>query len=378
MELKQVIVEPRLTTYMFNKASKAKIPLNGTFELSPICNFSCKMCYVRKSVTEVVQHDRKMVTLEQWLAIAKEARDAGMLYLLLTGGEPLLWPDFWELYKALSEMGFLLSINTNAALIDDAAIEIFREIPPTRINITLYGASDETYQKLCNSKGVFAKVDYAIKALKNAGISVKLNGSLTPDNVVDLNACILYGKKHELIYEPNTYMYPPMRRDVKMVGRNVRFTPREAAYYKLESYKLQYGENTYKNYLKSIINQCVFPEGLKENNIDCKDANMKCRAGVASFWITWDGWMTPCGMMQEPKVDIYEKSFIDAWSELVYLNKKVKLSSICSKCSNQRICHSCAAMALTETGSTSEVPGYLCEMMLELIKVAGEELEKIT
>ena len=91
----------RITDFLFNKASGRKIPLNGTFELSPECNFACRMCYVRKTRREILTHDRPMVTLEQWLEIARQARAQGLLYLLLTGGEPFLWPDFWKLYDAL-------------------------------------------------------------------------------------------------------------------------------------------------------------------------------------------------------------------------------------------------------------------------------------
>lgn len=84
---------------MFYKAEKSGIPLSGTFELTPVCNFSCRMCYVRKTAEEVRNSSRPMRTLEQWLALAREARDAGMLYLLLTGGEPTIWPGFWNCIK---------------------------------------------------------------------------------------------------------------------------------------------------------------------------------------------------------------------------------------------------------------------------------------
>ena len=46
-------VEPRISKYLFAKASKSKIPLSGTFELSPCCNLDCRMCYVRKTKQEV-------------------------------------------------------------------------------------------------------------------------------------------------------------------------------------------------------------------------------------------------------------------------------------------------------------------------------------
>lgn len=121
---------PMLTDYLYSKASRMLVPLSGTFELSPVCNFSCRMCYVRKTAKEVQESPRKILTLDDWRRIAKEAREAGLLYLLLTGGEPFLWPDFWTLYDELIDMGFLISINTNGSLIDDEAIAHLKRRPP--------------------------------------------------------------------------------------------------------------------------------------------------------------------------------------------------------------------------------------------------------
>lgn len=376
MEPTSVIAEPRLTSYMFSKASKAKIPLSGTFELSPVCNFNCRMCYVRKTVKEVNEHNRQMVTMAQWLSIAEEAKEAGMLYLLLTGGEPLLWPGFWELYEQLSKMGFLISINTNGSLIDEAAIEKLKSIPPTRVNITLYGASDETYDRMCGIAHAFSKVDRAINELKKAGITVKLNGSLSPDNIGDFDACLEYGTSRGLIYEPNTYMYPPIRRNSEMIGKNERFSPQEAAYYKLYTYKKRYGEENYRKFLKVILYNEAVPKGLDRTCADSEDGRIRCRAGSASFWITWDGWLTPCGMMNEPKVELKGKPFLQAWQSLVYESDNLKLSGVCKDCPDRKLCHSCAAMALTETGKASGIPIYLCEMVREMKKIAGDELAK--
>ena len=240
----------RITDFLFNKASGRKIPLNGTFELSPECNFACRMCYVRKTHREILTHDRPMVTLEQWLGIARQAREQGLLYLLLTGGEPFLWPDFWKLYDALIHMGFLVSINTNGSLIDDEAIRKLQELPPTRVNITLYGASDATYERLCGAKGVFSRVDGAIGGLKAAGVPVKLNCSLTPYNACDLEAITRYAQEKDIYLQVNTYMFPPIRRDASMVGENDRFTPHEAAYYHMKRYQLQTTPEEYRSFLR--------------------------------------------------------------------------------------------------------------------------------
>lgn len=367
-------VEPQLTKILFSKASGAKIPLSGTFELSPVCNFSCKMCYVRKSMKEVQEHNRKIMTKDQWIDIAKQARKEGMLYLLLTGGEPFLWPDFWELYEQLNRMGFVITINTNGSLIDETVVRRLTEMPPTRINITLYGANDETYESLCQVKDVFTKVDEAIRRLQSAGITVKLNGSLTPQNVGDLKACAEYAERHGLIYETNTYMFPPLRRNPDSVGENQRFTPEEAARYNAESYRLLYGDELYWKRMEAIVKGAIPPPGLDEGCIDPLDGKVRCRAGKASFWITWDGWMTPCGMMPEPKVDVTRGSFRDNWEVLTKISGELKVSGVCEKCPNQKLCHSCAAMALTETGSTEKIPIYLCEMVKEMKKYAAREL----
>lgn len=361
-----------LTDYIYAKASNLRIPLSGTFELSPVCNFSCKMCYVRKTRKEVEDSPRKILTLEDWRRIAKEARDAGMLYLLLTGGEPLLWPDFWTLYEELIDMGFLISINTNGSLIDQEAVARFRKRPPQKINITLYGAGDESYRNLCGASGVFHRVDNAIRSLLEAGIDVKINCSLTPENAADRDAIIDYAAQRNTVLTMTTYMFPPVRRDPSMVGQNERFTPEEAARHMMAYYQRDRGEAAYQRYLQSVLSGSIEPPGLDEGCIDPIDGKIRCRAGKASFWITWDGWMTPCGMMPEPKADLKALSFDAAWKSVVEMSDALRLSGVCADCPNVKICHPCAAIAYAETGSTSGIPTYMCRVAREMHKIARQ------
>lgn len=367
-----------LTEYMLHKASIRKIPLSGTFELTPICNFSCRMCYVRKTSGEVARHPREMMTLERWLSVAEEACEAGMLHLLLTGGEPFLWPDFWTLYERLIPMGFLVSINTNGSLIDKKVVEKLKKLPPKRVNITLYGASDETYERLCNVKGVFSKVDHAIMVLKDAGIQVKLNCSLTPENAADLEKMIQYAKDRELVLQIAPYMFPPIRRNSEMTGVNERFTPEESARYRLKSFRLQNGEERYKEYLQQLCEESVFPTGLDESCVDPQDGRIRCRAGNASFWITWDGMMMPCGMVTVPQIDLYNNHFKDAWQQMADICSEMTLSGICRRCPDLEVCHACAAMAIAETGKVTGVPVYLCRTVRAMQAIAEEEMSLIT
>ena len=375
MRTDEIMTQTPLTQLMFRKANKDKIPLSGTFELSPLCNFSCRMCYVKQTPEQVRQHTRKMMTLEQWMNLADCAEKAGMLYLLLTGGEPLLWPDFWKLYSYLSQKGFMISINTNFSMINEEAAAKFREMPPSRINITLYGASNETYRKLCGSSDGFERTDRAISLLKDAGIQVKLNCSLTPYNSQDLEQMVKYAEERKLILSVNTYMFPPLRKNPESIGINDRFTPEEAAYWNIRRLYLQRGEERCLEFLKRVAEGMAEPMGLDESCYDPADGKIRCQAGRASFWATWDGYMAPCGMLPKPKVDLMENDFHEAWEKLNSYTEKIVLSGICEKCNNRGICHSCAATAMAETGEFHKVSKYLCEMMEAMRKIAGEQLK---
>lgn len=365
-----------LTDYLYQKSGAGRIPLSGTFELSPVCNLSCRMCYVRKTAREVQASPRPILTLEQWLDIARQAREAGMLFLLLTGGEPLAWPDFWTLYEELIAMGFLININTNGVLIDEAASQRFRRLPPKRINVTLYGAGNETYRALCGEE-VFDQVDRGIRLLQKAGVNVKLNSSFTPWNVRDMEKILAYAKDLGIPLQTTAYMLPPVRRRPDLVGQNDRLTPEEAARCRIRYHQLQTDPESHRAYLEGILRGWTQPPVLEEGCLDPLDGHIRCRAGSAAFWITWDGWMTPCGMMNEPKADLSTGDFSRCWKEITEHCATMRLSGLCGQCANQTLCHPCAAVAAAETGTPGGIPAYLCSMALHMRRIAEEELEKL-
>lgn len=372
MSEEQIWQNTSIENQLYKKAEKNKIPLSGTFELSPVCNFNCKMCYIRMSAEEMKKHQDEAMTLEKWKEIADQAKKAGMLYLLLTGGEPFLWPDFWELYDYLNKLGFVISINTNGSLIDENMVARLCENPPSRINITLYGSSEETYERLCGNRAGYTRTIQAIKALKAAGILVKLNGSLTPYNADDLEEIVQFAKENDLLLEATPYMFPPLRKDPDRFGENDRFTAKQAAYWLIRRIELQKDEETYVKYLKAMRDNMIDPVELCG---DAENGKMFCRAGRASFWITWNGKMTPCGMLNYPEMNLAEYDFLTAWKRIVHATEQIRISGVCRSCANNQVCHSCAAVAYTETGSFEGIPKYMCEMACEVKKIAIKQLE---
>ena len=112
----------RIMNILQQKAKISRIPLTVNFELLPVCNLNCKMCYIQSSWSDV-KNQGGLKSIEYWINMAKQAKDAGTLCILLTGGEVFLYPHFKELYVELYKMGFIITINTNASLIDENVVE---------------------------------------------------------------------------------------------------------------------------------------------------------------------------------------------------------------------------------------------------------------
>lgn len=162
-------------------------PVSGSLELTPLCNMNCRMCYVRLS--------------------PRQAR-AGVLFLLLTGGGPLLVPGFKELYLALKAEGMVLTLNTNGTLLDEPWADFFARHKPRRVNITLYGADDAAYETLCRCPGGFEKALAAVRLLRARGVDVKLNGSVTPENVGEMDRLYAIARQLDVPMHMDAYMMP--------------------------------------------------------------------------------------------------------------------------------------------------------------------------
>lgn len=362
-----------ITDYLFAKASNLNIPLGATFELSPVCNLNCKMCYVRMTINEVDKLGGEK-TADEWLDMARQCKEAGSLYLLLTGGEPFFYKDFKYLFTELSKMGFIISINSNGTLLDDEMIDWLIENPPSKINITMYGASNETYKRLCNSPNGYDKVTYAIRRLKKGGITVVINVSLTPYNVQDYDKISEFAKEVDAILRPASYMFPPIRRDKDSVGKNERFTPKEAGLYDIKTEIDKRGIEQFCENAKKIDNEMQKACENIEKGIYKDGKTIPCRAGRSTFWINWQGKMTACGIMEEPIVTYpFEDGFDVAWKKIVEKVKETKVLKECCNCKYIGICKPCVAMCVAETGDMNGKPEYICEMN----KIIVEESKNI-
>lgn len=359
--------EPYLSTYLHSKGRRLGLPIAGNFELTARCNFNCPMCYVHMSEEQVRASGREL-TAAQWLDIAQAAKERGMIFVLLTGGEPLVRPDFFEIYRGMKEMGLLISINSNGSMLRGEILEKFIQDPPVRFNVSLYGGSNETYQRMCG-RPVYDQVKENLRTLRQAGIDVSLNLSITPYNKDDLP--MIYADAMELgvHVRASSYMYPPVRVNGEQFGCGNRLSATEAARCSVTWDELRFTEEEFRiraENTRKLVNE--HKEGCPVESGE----GVTCRAGSSSFWMTWDGRMLPCGMMTTPEVYPLEVGFDAAWEQLRAATAAIRLPSACVDCSHKELCGVCAAVCFTETGRFDGVPTYICEKTREQVRLTEE------
>ena len=118
------------------KAERLRIPLSGSLELTNRCNLDCVHCYFGPQAKREVPGAVEMSTA-RILSLLDEITDAGCLNLLITGGDPLLRDDFPIIYKHAKEKGLLVSVFTNGTLITKRVLDLFADLPPREIEISL-------------------------------------------------------------------------------------------------------------------------------------------------------------------------------------------------------------------------------------------------
>ena len=352
-------------------ASQKRIPLGGGFELSPVCNMDCRMCFLRLSPAEAARQGG-LRTAREWLELADAAVKAGLLFLTLPGGEPFLYPDFAALYRGLCQLGLIITINTNGTLLNEEILAALDAHKPRRVNVTLYGSSDEVYARLCKNPQGFSQTMAALRQLKAHDIAVKLNASLTKENIADYPHLCRIADELELPIMPDSYMFPCSRKGTVPFDHASRLSPRQAAGAYIAIKRRELDSQRFAQ-LRLAMTE-AHQQGWTFSPASPPEP-IACRAGVSSFWVNWHGNMTPCVFMDAPAINVFESGFDRAWEFVREARDAMFMPAKCTSCSRRNFCTVCAAAVLTETGSLENPPDYVCSMTGEKLRMMSELTE---
>ena len=321
---------------VWEKAFQDAIPISGTFELTPRCNLNCRMCYVHLPAEEIPCHGRELTAVE-WLRIAEEAREAGTTWLCITGGEPLMHPEFPEIWRGLCEMGFFITLQTNATMVEGKMAELLEQYPPRSAKITLYGSNDEVYEAVCRVKQGFTRAHAGIRRLMEMRIPIQLVSTIIRQNEADAQRMALFAYYYHLPWAATGSIKSSLR-GAHSEAEEVRVTE------KLEEAEKEQIRRRLKEHPVDITRKpCTY----------CKDYRL-------GYWILWDGSMRFCSFMNEPDISIRDRSFREAWQALVQYEEELDWPPECKSCPVSKACFKCAATLATECGSVHRVNDAFC------------------
>lgn len=347
---------------------KLKIPLYLQMEITSRCNMMCRMCYIASNCED---NRKRELSAKAWLDIAKQARDMGLTIVNITGGEPIIKEDFFELYEGLSNLGIIYTLNTNGTMMTKENVKRLASSPPFRAIVSVYGGSEETYAKVSNNGKWFDLARAGVENLLEAGINTVLRMTVVKDNLHDLQKVFDWADSLGLNLNYSHYMSPRREGDgtdpvslrldpgqmvqVRETMRNL-YMNREAMR-KQDSKEPESGDAQPEEKADEQPEKPVDQEPYRFITED----GFRCGSGQVSGFITYDGKLLPCGTTDWPSVDLREKSFTDAWPEMVKLSREVPGCAECDGCEVAKYCVPCPPKIFAESGSYQKKSPYLCE-----------------
>ena len=257
-----------------------------------------------------------------------------MMYARLTGGECLTYPDFKTLYLYLQSMGIEVSVLTNGRLMDDSIVSFFKEHSPAEIQITLYGADEESYERV-TGHAAFEEVIRNIRKGHNAGLPLRI--ALTPNRYLGKDGEKLVQLVHgmNIPYAINAGLFEARKETGRLINEyDVELDDM------MRMYHVQ----------RELQGKVEFPgcneETLPEINMNQREKTrygVLCGAGRSSFSIDWKGNMYPCNVLRLGGVNVLETDFVYAWKEIHALVMNYPLPVECQECAYEDVCKKCVA-----------------------------------
>lgn len=333
----------------FSSLLESSIINSCTIEITNVCPFKCDHCYVEKSNKIIMPLDTFKMIIDQLVNI-------NCYQILITGGEPLSHPFFPEMYSYAKEKGFLVSINTNAFLINDKILKLFKEYKPSVVEISLYGYNDRTYENFTHVKNVYKVINKNIKLLLKNRIKVNLKSVLTKRNKNYINRLSSYAQKLGVPFRYDYIIFP-------MVNNNTFDSNKESLSAK-EIIKVI--NNDFKS-IEYFYNAVKEVNKLK-NNDNSIDKIFQCSIGTDRIFIDCYGNIKPC-LVVEKKYSLDKFSVLEAIDSIKkdVCSMTFKTKSKCKTCYKRNICRYCPGRFFLETGNYEMPPKFYCDLADEIL-----------
>jgi radical SAM protein with 4Fe4S-binding SPASM domain len=345
---------------LWEKIEGKRALISFDLEITARCNLNCRHCYINLPAGDKAAREREH-SLGEISLVADEAVSLGGLWCLITGGEPLLRDDFFDIYHSLKNKGLLVSVFTNATLVTAQHIALFKKYPPRDIEVSVYGVTKETYEKVTRRPGSFDAFIRGLDLLLKGGIKVRLKAMALRSNVHELPKIAGFCRQNTKDY----FRFDPFL--------HLRFDGNETRNQEIKSERLSPEEivaleRSDPERCESLERECdtlICPEFSATT---CNHL-FHCGTGNSSFTLSYDGLFRLCSSLWHPDCvyDLSNGNLTDAWHNFApkvrgMTSARKEFTEECRICPLINLCMWCPAHAHLESGELDKPVEYFCNV----------------
>ncbi len=297
-----------------NKARAAPQIVQAMVELTYGCNLRCVHCY------NPTHEAKNELTTEQVLRTLDELAAQGCLRVGFTGGELFTRRDALEIMRYAKSLGLVINILTNATMITPAIADQILVLGPCQVDVSVYGATAETYESVTRVPGSFARFVRGVDLLTERQVPVLLKLALMTLNVHEHEAMREFARARNLPYQVNTEIHPKV--DGSLEPLAYRLPPEQA----FEVWRQESGEKLRQPRMEDVPEGSDRPETptVEEEACGLAGGAFHCRCGKTSAAVTPYGKLNLCLSIYHPQYDLTKGSLKEGWQQLVDLVASAK------------------------------------------------------
>jgi radical SAM protein with 4Fe4S-binding SPASM domain len=337
------------STLLHERFQGRRVPVEVSVEVTHRCPLECKHCYNNLPMHDANARSQEL-TFEEHVRLLDELVELGCLWLLYTGGEIFARKDFLDIYTEAKKRGFLITLFTNGTMITPRIADHLVQYRPFNIEITLYGATRETYERLTGIPGSFDRCMKGIRLLMERGLPLKLKTVPTSINYQEVYEMKRFAEQDlgvEFKFDP---LVNP-RTDCSQSPLAVRLSPEQAV-------ALEFGDPARKaEYLR-------LAESELAANVPSSKKKYTCGGGQNGCAIDPTGRMTMCVLSHRDGYDLRSGSFTQGWNGRLKEIRQTEVTreTICTNCRIRSLCSMCAANGELEGGDAETPVDFLCQV----------------
>lgn len=345
---------------LHQKAYNKRVPLNAAIEVTRRCNLKCVHCYNNLPMNDqgVLLNE---LTCDEHCRILDEITEKGCLWLLYTGGEIFAYKNFLDIYTYAKKKGLLITLFTNGTLITKEVADYLSEWRPFSIEITLYGLTKLTYERITRIPGSYERCMQGIHLLIERGLPLKLKTMAITINKHEIGEMKrLVEEELGLEFRFDAMINP--RIDHSQGPLAFRLSPQEVVELDLYDPKRMSEWGRFCD----RFNGPVYPPGQL-------DLLYHCGGGINSFAIDPYGFLSICMLSNDIKWDLRQRSFQEGWERFLFnlSQKKITRQTKCVNCEIKAMCGMCPSNGELENEDPEEPADFFCQVAHLRAKALG-------